>query len=232
LTGPKFRDKCNRILFFIAVNGPVHKAQIEKSIKPNIDHPTIHKAVNQLLLQRLIHLSGKKNPIVRYYDLTRAGLLWIIRLDSGRLLYPHADLAEKYRDLLPEIFSLWPNIVHTAGQFGAENELREKLERYSNGAFEEERRKMLSGKMREANLNRLLGEFFLDTLADPRWRQALLHERELTGDSVLKASRRRIVAFSKEAEGFLEFFEATGNEAEAAGLREALRVLNASFHDG
>lgn len=222
LVGPRFREKCNRILAFIAVRGPVNRNEIEDEIKPAIDHPTIHDAVKELIASKLIKevRTERRNRglVVHYFNLTRLGLTWLGITESGMFLHPHAAIAEKHHDLLPEIFDVWPNIVKVAARYGVEDYARENFQQYCGGAFEEERRRTLQGRIDQEGLRRLLDEFFLSPSVDGKWGRALAHDRALA-DAVTLASRRRIEELST-------FFEAEGNQSAAAALKDALQAIN------
>jgi len=109
--GPKFQAKAYRILAFIAARGPVHKGEIEKAMRPKIDHPTIHKVVKQLASLHAIEAYPTENPIVHRYGLTPIGLIILIRQ-----LKPEEDhaafdqLAEKHGGKLPRILDIWADI--------------------------------------------------------------------------------------------------------------------------
>ena len=188
-----------RILLFIAFNGPANKGQIERKIRPKMDHNTIHERVRALSRYGLIHVVGKERIIVRYYEITRAGLMWLIPLlkQSPVLLSLKgpsilARIAEKYHDLLPEILPLWPGII----QARVEDIATWRLERYCAGAFQEEVRARLRLRKRDDRLNHLLRDFWLEPFPEgdldaERWRQALVGVPALH-DATKKALRDRM----------------------------------------
>jgi DNA-binding PadR family transcriptional regulator len=233
-SGPKFEEIRLVILFLIAINGPVYKRQIENSAKPKIDHPRINKAVKQLLREKLIKIHHRENDgMIKYYALTPAGLMRLIPAISSSG-YPNGGLAKKHHEMLPEIFDLWPKFV----QANVEDIASKKLEKYCTLAFEEERRKLMVGKVR-VEKRQLLDEFFLGSFPDDdlmvggvrnrdRWLKALRSDKALCG-AAIEACRSRVASFSKEAEGFSGLIEARGNEFATAGFREGLRRLNASL---
>jgi hypothetical protein len=121
---PSLDEKKNRVLLFIALNGPVNKSQIEKSIKPRIDHPTIHKVVKDLYLAKLIRVSRKENIIIKYYDLTKWGLVTLIARYDQKTPLSFQKLAKKHVDLYPEVLGLWPAIVRAGIEDLAKMKLR------------------------------------------------------------------------------------------------------------
>ena len=118
--------------------------------------------------------------------------------------------------------------MRAAVQVEAYDTARENLQTYCAGAFEEERRKVMFGKIGEAHSNRLLDNFFLSPALDGKWRKALISDQKLLNAAV-RACRNRVVQISREVEGYLELFKAGGAETETVRLREALRILDAAF---
>ncbi len=80
--GPKFMEKCYRILLFLAHNGATKKAHIINQIEPAIDKPTVYKALAQL--KEKGYITSKK--IERWSDrgvkseISRKGLLQLLEI--------------------------------------------------------------------------------------------------------------------------------------------------------
>jgi len=235
-SAPKFEAIRHAILFSIALNGPVYAAQIEKKMIPKIDHPRVNRAVKKLLREQFIKVSSTKNDgVIKYYVLTPAGLMVLIPTISN-FGYPYGVLAKKHHELLPEIFALWPKFVKA----GVEDIASKKLEKYCTTAFEEERRKLMVGKVR-VEKRHLFDEFFLGPFPDDdlkvggvrnreRWLKALLGDKKLC-QAAIEACRSRVASFSKEADGFSRLIEAKGHEYATANFREGLRLLNTSLSE-
>ncbi len=186
--------------------------------------------------EQFIRVSSTENDgVIKYYVLTPAGLMVLIPTISN-FGYPYGVLAKKHHELLPEIFALWSEFVKA----GVEDIVSKKLERYCTMAFEEERRKLMVGKVR-VEKRQLLDEFFLGPFPDDnlmvggvrnreRWLKALLGDKKLC-QAAIEACRSRVASFSNEAEGFSRLVEARGNEYATANFREGLRLLNTSLSE-
>jgi len=79
-------EKHGRVLMYLANNGPSTKYQIEKNIKPKIDHATLHKIVSELKKSASIKVVKEKRSRVgltmEYYDLTLGGVIGAIQHDD------------------------------------------------------------------------------------------------------------------------------------------------------
>lgn len=107
MVGPKLLKKAKRILLFVALNGTINRSQIEKKIKPKIDHPTIYKAIALLEQNGLIKEKPPRRGITRFYDLTESGLIQVITQNVPSSV---KKAIINYGGLIPRIFDLWPEI--------------------------------------------------------------------------------------------------------------------------
>ncbi|MGO9644780.1 MAG: hypothetical protein ACLPY5_08550 [Candidatus Bathyarchaeia archaeon] len=80
--GPKFIEKCYRILLFLAYNGPTKKQHIILLIEPAIDKPTVYKALKQLHEERFITFRKSQRWSDRGVrsEISRKGLLELLRI--------------------------------------------------------------------------------------------------------------------------------------------------------
>lgn len=128
-----------RILMLLTQKGPLNKYHICKELMPaHGTEPTILQAVSDLERQKLIDVihvdeDARGSKPSKHYDLSLQGLLAFM---EGVLRGPNASsrmrhLAEKYHNLLPGLFDLWPSIVQT----GIEELACRKLEAVHSVAF-------------------------------------------------------------------------------------------------
>jgi DNA-binding PadR family transcriptional regulator len=112
------------ILLLLAKEGPLNKYHIWKGLaRLGLGtEPTILTSIKRIEYARCIEVKRtEKNPRgpkpSRYFDLTMLGLaelvtsLGILKLKPSDMNSLHRQLAEKYRDLIPDMFPLWPEIV-------------------------------------------------------------------------------------------------------------------------
>jgi hypothetical protein len=108
--------KLDKISYFIAMNGPSNKKRLERRLK--IDKPTIYKAIHQLLeTKRIVIHHHEMSGMVKYYDLTRLGLMHLVLYvyeevgeDASKISDVVKKLFVRYPEWLPDIASLWPAI--------------------------------------------------------------------------------------------------------------------------
>ena len=98
--GPKFIEKCYRILLFLAYNGPTKKQHITFQIKPAIDKATVYEALTHLHEEKFIAFNKSEQWSDRGVrsKILRKGLLELLRIYS---LGPIAsELRTKFFDLI------------------------------------------------------------------------------------------------------------------------------------
>lgn len=111
-----------RILHTLAVDGPLNPYKTwTKLAKDEIaTQPTIRGDLEKLVEEGLVktvdtNLKARGGRPSRCYDLSVRGLVALMggilgdAITSSRM----TQLAEKYHDLIPDLFSLWPHIVRT-----------------------------------------------------------------------------------------------------------------------
>jgi len=114
--------KMERILLFIASTAPSTKKTIERKMKPAVDKPTIYKAIKRLVEgKRLAVVRKEKSGMVKYYDLTRLGVMDVVLCafedageDAGKISDFVKKLFTRYPEWLPDVASLWPAIENAS----------------------------------------------------------------------------------------------------------------------
>jgi len=141
--------RATQILLLLAKEGPLNKYHIWKGVAKHElgTEPTILTTIKRLEYVRCIEVRRiEKNPRgpkpSKYYDLTLRGLTELVaRLDRLKLKPPdvnslHRHLAEKYRDLIPDVFAIWPEMVEA----GIEDLAQKRLRLFSIRFIREEQR--------------------------------------------------------------------------------------------
>ena len=126
--------KLDRISHFIAMNGPSNKKTLENRLK--IDKPTVYKAVDQLLEAKRLKVSRREMAgMVKYYDLTRLGLMHVVLFefeeageDAEKISGNVKTLFTRYPDWLPDVASIWPAIEEASRQENREISWTSSLE--------------------------------------------------------------------------------------------------------
>jgi len=115
-----FDYKLDKIVYFIALNGPSNKKTLERRLK--IDKPTIYKAIRRLLdTKRVVIHHREMSGMVKYYELTRLGVMHAVWFgfdeaheDASKISGLVRNLFVRYPEWLPDIASLWPVVTEVS----------------------------------------------------------------------------------------------------------------------
>jgi len=116
-----------QVLRYLAFNQPASKYQMEKRLRPEIDHATLHEVVSDLKKTYLIRVVRTekfriKSLKVEYYDLRLMGLMAVIQQEydhvhSKQPIGLDVDrIAERQQSLLPLILGKWRLFIESGWQ--------------------------------------------------------------------------------------------------------------------
>jgi DNA-binding MarR family transcriptional regulator len=157
------QHKLDKISYFIAMKGPSNKKRLERRLK--IDKPTVYKAIHELLdTKRIVVHHHEMSGMVKYYDLTRLGLMHVVLYcfeeageDASKIRDDVKNLFIRYPHWFTDIATIWPAIEEASHQEQEPNAMTslEALALYGLvGLCEEEIRYDLHGG---SNQYRILG---------------------------------------------------------------------------